>query len=182
MASAGETSLGRHCPGYARTHHDFALWPIQFLARQLDGPPWFTFCGLRGDYWALRRGTGFQHLGGDWFYLTLRRLGDEWHSHHQRLLPRAGERYDADGGHVSCGRAADEADPHDDAVGLYRPVARRHIRRYRQPGAEAACDGDRGWHADRAGVVAACCAGLQSYFMRGGTQQAVEETRAESQV
>src|SRR5262249_32404381 len=35
---------------------------------------------------------------------------------------------------------------------------------HRQPGTEAACDSDRGWHADRADVVAACCASLSVLF------------------
>src|SRR5215467_14577041 len=113
MASTGEAAIGCYCPDYARPHHDLALWPLQFLARQLDGPPWFALRGVRRNYRALRRGVGFQHFRGNWIYLTVRRLGDEWNSHHQRLLPGARERYDADRGDVACGRAADEADPHD---------------------------------------------------------------------
>ena len=58
----------------------FNSWRDSLLA--LLGLPFAISGGLMALYVS---GLGFQHFGGDRLHLAVRRLGDERHSHHQRL-------------------------------------------------------------------------------------------------
>ena len=94
---------------------------------------------------------------------------DERHPYHPRILSSCRSRLEPGGSHVSCGRPADATDP-DDPVGLHRPSSGRALHRYRQPGAAATRDGDRGRNVDRAGHVARHRAGSAELLPRVSAQ------------
>ena len=86
MAAASQEAARHHSSDHARPDSGPALRDVQFVARQLDGAARTSVRGLRRHYWALCLRIGFQHFGRDRIYFAVRRVGDERHPHHQRLL------------------------------------------------------------------------------------------------
>ena len=100
----------------------------------------YSVRGWRRRAGALSCRLGFQHFGGGWVCLAVRRIGDERHSHHDLLQRGQGNGYQHGRGHVPRRIAAHAADADDGAVRLHRPAAGSDLNRHRQPGAAPARD------------------------------------------
>ncbi len=127
----------------------FNSWRDSLLA--LLGLPFAVSGGLVGLYVS---GLDFSISAAIGFHLVVRRIRDERHPHHQRLLSGGGHHQRSDRGDVSCRRGADAADLDDDPFRQYRIVAGRHFDRHRQPGAAPARDRHCRRYVDRAYHVA----------------------------
>ena len=88
MAATSQEAACHHSADHPRPHHGAALRAVQFVPRQPFGAARASLRDQRRHFGAVCFRAEFQHLGRDRIHLAVRRVGDERHPHHPRLLSR----------------------------------------------------------------------------------------------
>ena len=167
--ASGAEAPRNHRTDQPRADHGAALRAVQFAARQLSGSCRHPVRDCRRHPRALPHRSRFQHLRRGRLRIAVRRVCDEWDSHHHLLQRSPSERCARRCGHAARGRATDAPDADDGALRMHRLISGRNLARHRRSGSATSGDGDRGRHASWADPVAGCRAGIANVVARKGS-------------